>query len=267
MTAGIDSSGTDLPAAVRDAARLREPDRYLAALLAPKSVRSDLMAIAAFSSELLRVRDVVREPMMGEIRLQWWRDALQTLWRGELTANPVADMLGAAMRRHELAPGALDVLIEARLRELQADAGDNAAGEDTAIEAEAFLFKAALIVLGVPAASARDAACAHAGVAYGVARGLAMASMRHGQRAPPTRGAHGGRTPGGSRAREALAAARERIPDLGPRALAAFLPLVMVEPYLRAQERRDANQISYFAPVTPLRRIWRIWRAKRLARI
>ena len=58
-------------------ARSGEPDRYLAALLAPPAARADLLALAAFASELARVPSLVtREPTMGEIRLQWWRDAL-----------------------------------------------------------------------------------------------------------------------------------------------------------------------------------------------
>ena len=63
--------------AVAASARSGEPDRYLAALLAPPDARPHLLALAAFSSELARVPSLVtREPAMGEIRLQWWRDAL-----------------------------------------------------------------------------------------------------------------------------------------------------------------------------------------------
>ena len=264
-THNADSTGAW--AAVRDAARLREPDRYLAALLAPRPVRNDLIAIAAFSSELLRARDIVRDPMIGEIRLQWWRDALQALGRGERTANPVADALGAVMFARNLAPALLEAPIEARSRELQAAADGAVPGESVAVAAEASLFKAALLILDVPATPASDAACADAGGAYGLARGLAAASARQGNSAPAAALAHGAamlliRT----QAREALVAARQRVAGLGPGALVAFLPLVMVEPYLRAQERRHAEHPEHFAHITPLRRIWRIWRANRRGR-
>lgn len=243
----------------REMARLREPDRYLAALLAPRAVRTDLVALAAYSAELLHARDIVRDPMIGEIRLQWWRDALQVLARGERTANPVADALGAAMLRHNLAPALLQVPIEARSRELQAIAGADASSDVIGADAEAALFKAALSILTLPVLATSDAACADAGVAYSIAR--------QGNSARLAMLAQSGRSIEGmqairNRAREALAAVRGRVGELGSRALVAFLPLVMVEPYLRAQEQGNADQSGHLAYVTPLRRTWRIWCAK-----
>lgn len=243
------SDARHVPDAVRAAARAGERDRYLAALLAPGGLRTDLIALAAFSAELHRARDVVREPMMGEIRLQWWRDALPALARGERTANPVADALGAAMLRHNLMPAELEPSIEARSLELQ-----GGHDEQSVADAEAALFTAALLVLGVPAAPASDALCAEAGVAYGVARVAAAPGVR----------ADRGNV---ARARAALAAATGRLRELDPRALPAFLPLVMVEPYLRVLEQRDAGHVEHFAHTLPLRRVWRIWRAHRRGRI
>ena len=239
------SEGRHVPDTVRAAARAGEPDRYLAALLAPGGLSADLVALAAFSAELHRARDVVREPLMGEIRLQWWRDALPALARGERTANPVADALGAAMLRHNLMPAQLEPSIEARSLELQGGHGECAVAD-----AEAALFKAALLVLGVPAAPASDALCAAAGVAYGVARVAAAPGIR----------ADRGNI---ARAQAALEAALGRVRELDTRALPAFLPLVMVEPYLRVLEQRDAGHVEHFAHSLPLRRAWRIWRAHR----
>ena len=89
------AGGASLPTAAADAvaaaARAGEPDRYLAALLSPSSKRLGLLALAAFSAELANVpRLVTREPGMGEIRLQWWRDALHGD-DGTRTGNPIAD--------------------------------------------------------------------------------------------------------------------------------------------------------------------------------
>src|SRR5581483_4773128 len=89
--------------AVLQSARAGEPDRYLAALLAPAAARAHLLALAAFSSELGRVASAVtREPLMGEIRLQWWRDALEPGASGEPTGNPVADAVRTAVTAHDL---------------------------------------------------------------------------------------------------------------------------------------------------------------------
>ena len=52
-------------------------DRFLAALFAPAAQRPALFALYAFNVEIARVRDVAREPMPGEIRLQWWREVVE----------------------------------------------------------------------------------------------------------------------------------------------------------------------------------------------
>ena len=70
-------------------AREGEPDRYLAALLAPAPEREALLALAAFAAELTRIPlRVVQEPMMGEIRLEWWRTALAS---GDVAAYRISD--------------------------------------------------------------------------------------------------------------------------------------------------------------------------------
>ena len=85
---------------VRIAARAFERDRYLAALLAPRTLRDDLIAIAAFAGEIGRIPTMVSEPMIGRIRLQWWRDVIDAGDRA--TGNPVADALNTSTARHTL---------------------------------------------------------------------------------------------------------------------------------------------------------------------
>ena len=76
-------------ALVREADR----DRYLATLFAPAEHRDALFALYAFNVEIARVRDLAREPMPGEIRLQWWREVLSGERDGEAAAHPVAAAL------------------------------------------------------------------------------------------------------------------------------------------------------------------------------
>jgi len=73
--------------------RAADKDRFLAALFAPADLRRHLHALYAFDGEIARVRDAAREVLPGEIRLQWWRDALAGQARGEVDANPVAAAL------------------------------------------------------------------------------------------------------------------------------------------------------------------------------
>ena len=73
--------------------RAADKDRFLAALFAPAERRRHLFALYAFNGEIARVRELAREALPGEIRLQWWRDVLDGEARGEVSANPVAAAL------------------------------------------------------------------------------------------------------------------------------------------------------------------------------
>jgi phytoene synthase len=74
-------------------AREADKDRWLATLFAPADRRPHLYALYAFDVEVARVRAVAREPMAGEIRLQWWREAISGTRPGEAAAHPVAAAL------------------------------------------------------------------------------------------------------------------------------------------------------------------------------
>src|ERR1700749_1247319 len=93
--------------------RTADHDRFLCALFAPAELRPWLHALYAFNIEIVRVRDVAREPLPGEIRLQWWSDVLNGERGGEGNANPVASTLLATIARHRLATVKLSALIEA----------------------------------------------------------------------------------------------------------------------------------------------------------
>lgn len=72
-------------------------DHWLTALFAPEAVRPSLYALYAFNIEISRVPDLVSEPMLGEIRLQWWREVLDALRWGDIRDHPVAQGLAHAM--------------------------------------------------------------------------------------------------------------------------------------------------------------------------
>jgi phytoene synthase len=275
----MSTSGTDgslITDAVREAARSGEPDRYLACLLAPKVVRGDLAALAAFAAELNRIVQIVSEPMAGEIRLQWWRDMLETMERGESVGHPLADALGDTMRRHRLPGSLVQSPIDARSVELGVEpAADEQALEAYLDAAEGALFRMALRVLGAEDRPDLDAIARAAGRAYGIARrpGRLLLALRKPELWHA--GPQAGSAPAVSEeARDALAAMRDEAraalvtvrAQLEPGYLSALLPLVMVEPYLRAQERM-ADPLRDVADVMPLARVSRIWWAHMRGRI
>ncbi|MGV6803428.1 MAG: squalene/phytoene synthase family protein [Ruegeria sp.] len=70
--------------------RRADPDRFMAAMAAPVAVRPILFPIYAMNVEVARAPWVTQEPMIAEMRLQWWRDALQEIAEG------------STVRRHEV---------------------------------------------------------------------------------------------------------------------------------------------------------------------
>ena len=97
----------------RRIARETDPDRSIAASFAPREARADLFALYAFNAELARVAELVSEPGLGAIRLQWWREAIERAANGEASGHPVADAIGNLIRRRDLS----------RASALAADAG------------------------------------------------------------------------------------------------------------------------------------------------
>lgn len=71
-------------------------DRFLAIQLAPPPARAGLYAVTAFHAELARIAQMVSEPMLGHIRLAWWREALEEIELGKTPRNhPVVLALAA----------------------------------------------------------------------------------------------------------------------------------------------------------------------------
>ncbi len=83
-----------------------------------KPLRKHLLALDAFSGEVARVRDAVSEPALGEIRLQWWRDALTS---GDIGGHPIATALIETVRTFALPLAAFEMLLDARSFDLYDD--------------------------------------------------------------------------------------------------------------------------------------------------
>lgn len=102
-----------------DEARKLDPDRTLAVAFGAPEDRPLLAALVLFNAELARIPEVVREPLAGMIRYQWWRDALERAARGEGAAlHPLLPPLVAGMADGRLRAAPLSALIDAREAEL-----------------------------------------------------------------------------------------------------------------------------------------------------
>jgi phytoene synthase len=70
---------------------------------------------------------VAREPLAQEIRLTWWREALDEIAVGrDVRRHPVAEALAAAVRRRDLPAAPLEGMIEARYEAIDGPSADEA---------------------------------------------------------------------------------------------------------------------------------------------
>jgi phytoene synthase len=259
---------------VRAAARAHERDRYLAALLGPRARRADLVALAAFAGEIGRIPLYVSEPMMGRIRLQWWRERLE---QGNSGSHPVAAAIIEVARRHDLPLPLLYGLIDAHEDSL----GDRPFPDQAALLAhvdrvDGALFDLAGVINGSPpdAALTRDA-----GRGYGLAR-IALetpAALAQGRLLLPAIGPVD-TSPDGWRqilpqlravaavSRAHCAASSAALQQLPRKARTPFLPLALVEPYLRALEQFEYRP-GALLDVNPLKRVWNLLRCHLTGRV
>ena len=263
-------------------AQLRECDRdaWLACLFAPELFRAHLHALHLFAHEIAHVREKITAPLAGEIRLQWWRDAIAGGGRGEVAANPVAVALLDTIQTCKLPLRAFDDMIDARIFDLYDDPmPDVAALEGYCGAIDSALVRLGTLVLAQGAEPGGAEACGHAGMALGIVRILRELPRTgtRGQVAVPVsllqeQGLLAGDVPArkagpqmmavlaGLRAmaRGHLARAEAGLASVAPPARAAFMPLAGVEPMLRSLERAA----PFAASTTPpqWRRQWALWR-------
>ena len=100
--------------------RLREGDRarYLCTLFAAEHHRADLSALYNFNLEIARIRDSVSDPMIGQLRMKWWYDAIDRISGGLPPSHPVLRALQQTVTRHDLDPGRLSRLVETRAADI-----------------------------------------------------------------------------------------------------------------------------------------------------
>lgn len=267
---------------VRDAARLHAGDFYLSALLAPRAARDDLIALAAYHGEVARIPLTVSEPMLGQIRLQWWRDAIEAASPESASGNPIADALSGVARRLSLIQADLIAPL---------DAGDHLLAHGTFESEREFsefiagswttMFRISARILEPHNSAEDEAAIAAAGDAYGRARVAADLPLFIARGLCPVPfGAYGIADPRGAGEAQAVAAvseatrrlvleseacltrAKQMLPAASWSVRAASRPVALVEPYLRALQRPDRNRLTSPADVAPLVRVWRLWLAR-----
>jgi len=266
-----------------DVARQYDKDRYLSALLAPEAHRPGLMALYAFNAEIARIRELVSEPLPGEVRLQWWRDLLEGTEHGAVASNPVANALLQTIETYGLPKQGLIAMTEARVFDLYDDQMPSLNDlEGYAGETVSGLIQLACLVLNDGKDAGTATAAGHAGVAYalaGLMRALPWQASRRQMYLPkdvcarhnldPESVFRGETTPElkavltemRSHVRHHLARVRNVGRDVPSVCDNAFLPLVLVEPFLKQMETKPCDPLKQVVEISQLRRQWLLWRA------
>lgn len=258
--------------------RVLEPDRYLAVLYAPQEARADLATLYRFDAEIASIRDRIREPMAGEIRLKWWADALQA---GATTGQPLADEMLSVVTRHRLPLSAFERYFEARLFDLYDDPmPDRVTFEAYCGETSGTMTQLACIILDAQAASRAGEASGHGGCAEATARVLwSLARQRaRGQCYVPLEmlAAVGldresflsDEGDAGARAVAMMVALGNehhalfaKVTDALPRSLRpAFLPAAMSRLRLQTAARMGGRVLVEKPSLSPIRQNWHMWR-------
>ncbi|MDE2362894.1 MAG: squalene/phytoene synthase family protein [Hyphomicrobiales bacterium] len=265
--------------------REHDRDRWLACMFAPGAARPRLHALYAFNMEIARVRESVRDPMPGEIRLQWWVDAIEGEARGDVRNHPVADALIDTIRRLSLPRRAFTDMIEARRFDLYDDPmTDMESLEAYCGRTASALFRLAAIIVADGGEPGGADAAGYAGVAYALT-GLLRAFPWHASRGqmyvPAESLEQQGVTPAAALVRPAnpglliamselrahaarrFEQATAALHSVAPKARAAFVPLSIVPLYLRTMESAGYNPFTSRTDASQWRRQLAMWRFSR----
>lgn len=160
-----------------------DKDRYLSVLFAPKAKRNALAALYAFNAEIAHIRESIREPLVGEIKLRWWRDALMNNGIDGADGHPILFALLKTIDEYHLPLDAFLRYCDARIFDLYNDPMPSVNDlEGYCGETSSAIIQLACQILDPDAALISSDACGHAGVALAISvilRLLPIYQARH----------------------------------------------------------------------------------------
>jgi len=262
-----------------------DADRWLASFFIPEQLRKHIFALYAFNLEIARVREIVSEPLLGEIRYQWWRDAIEAPDMAESAANPVAAALLDTIEQFSLPRDQLLQVIDARVFDLYDEPmASVAACEAYAASTTSNLFRLVRLIADPEDIGGGLGVAEHGGIAYaitGLLRALPWHSARGQIYIPPeilekagasrTDFALGRTTPEicaalaelRNLARTHLEVFDSRIAGLPGKSQAPYLPVGLCELYLKQMEKRHYDPFTTPIVLPQWRRQWTLWRTAR----
>jgi phytoene synthase len=256
-------------------------DRFAMALFAPAGRRDELLALFALNTEIARIPETVSEPLLGQMRLQWWREAVGELYDGKAARrHEILEALAGPIGAGRMTRASFDRLLDAREFDLMGRPPPTlsdlvAYAEGTA----ATLHGLGADLLGIGDAPAR-AAIFDIGTAWallGLVRAIPFHARAKRQYIPADLAAETGldraalfelrATPAlaacvariAARAAEHLARARQRGARPTPASRALLLPATLADAYLAALARAGHDVMRAPIALNPAAKLARLW--------
>ncbi len=281
---------TDIFGALSERLRREDRVRFLSLQFTPSKYRADLLGLLAFNLELRDACTGVSEPVIGQLRLKWWYDALAGIFGGNPPRHPVALGLAEVVARRQLSRATFEQWIEVEAEGL----ADGRLDQISEIETRLANTTGALIELSMAIVGIDDRSPREAGLR--VAQGCGLTDMIRSTAAEAARGRfhfpdalcqrHGldgdavirwrpGReTPKGllevvaeiaEQAAQRLGEARRMRGQLPKRAIPLMLTAVSADADLRRLAKLGNNPLTAFARPDPwlvARLTWAAWRKR-----
>ncbi len=271
--------------AVQEVLRNTDRDLYLASLFFPEKTRSSVQALYAFAADVARIPLVVSEAPLGEIRLQWWHDTVESIYLSSAQANPVAQGLAQAVSQGNLAKHALVNLIKAHQFDLYSDPMPSLIDLEGYLgETQSTVIQMAAAILNQDLALECSEASGLAGVAYGLTnllRALPVWLARKSNFLPADLMAAKGLDANTlvqrdfeaargvllaelrEHARARLMQARKAAWTIKPELKPAFLQVALTEARLDVLHKAGSSLVFRPADLSPWRKQWIFWKSAR----
>uniref|UniRef100_A0A673A1T3 NADH dehydrogenase (ubiquinone) complex I, assembly factor 6 n=1 Tax=Sphaeramia orbicularis TaxID=375764 RepID=A0A673A1T3_9TELE len=143
-------------------------DGFVCSLLLPEEARRSALALRAFNVELAQVKDSVSQKTIGLMRMQFWKTAIDDIYRDEPPNQPVSAELWRAVRKHYLTKRWLQRIITEREKDLD----DRAYRNLQELEAYSENTQSSLLYLLVECLGLKDVHADHAASHIGKAQGI-----------------------------------------------------------------------------------------------
>ncbi|CEL62485.1 NADH dehydrogenase (ubiquinone) complex I, assembly factor 6 OS=Bos taurus GN=NDUFAF6 PE=2 SV=1 [Rhizoctonia solani AG-1 IB] len=102
----------------RELVRKHDYEAYLSSYFYPRAAQPGYFALRAFNIELAMIRETVSRPIIGKMRMQFWRDAIKSITNDKPTKHPIAIALHEASQKAKLPPYYLKRMVDSRDEDL-----------------------------------------------------------------------------------------------------------------------------------------------------